>query len=459
MGHTFTKSILKRYDIRGVYEKDFSNDDAFFIGKSYGTFLKKQNRKLCVVGRDARTHSPILQQKFIEGLLTTGIDAIDIGMVMSPCMYWAMWHLNADCGMIITASHNPKEYNGFKMLTKDDPVWGDDIQELGKIAQSGSFAEGQGVLKQADVREDYIKYVLSFLQPSKKRLKIVFDTGNGTVGNVIKDVATGMNIDPIFLFTEPDGSFPNHLADPSLPDQYDLMVETIKKEKCDMGVMFDGDGDRIGIADSTGYIFFGDEMLDVMMRPFLKENPGEKVLLEVTSSQSVVMDIENFGGEVVFCPPGHSLFKAKMKSDNIKIAAETAGHAYYGDNHNFDDSLVALMKIVNYISNIDETLYDIRQTFPKTFSTKKYKIKTQTDSIKWEIPEKISKRMKETGYKVMDIDGARVYLNETDWFLIRGSNTEPAMTARAEALTNDGLEQCKKILQDELKKEGVDLVY
>ncbi|MDR3290217.1 MAG: phosphomannomutase/phosphoglucomutase [Rickettsiales bacterium] len=458
--HKFTQSILKMYDIRGVYQTDFTTLDAYFIGKSYGTLLRNRNLKSCVVGMDGRESSPDLQAKFIEGLLTTGIDAINIGMVMSPCMYWAMWHLNCDAGMIITASHNPGEYNGFKMLTKDLPVWGEDIQELGKISENGKFAEGKGEVSKTNIKDKYIKFILSQLKQGKKNLKIAFDTGNGVVADIIKDVIGKVpNIEPVYLFDTVEGNFPNHLADPSLPDEYKVLKQTVLDKKCDLGIAYDGDGDRVGLMDSEGVMFFGDETLDVIMRPYLKENPGAKVIFELTSSQRLVNDIKKFGGVPLMWKPGHSTIKTKMKSDNVGIGGETSGHMYYGENKNFDDSLFATMKVINYLSSIEETLVDIKKTFPITYLTKKYKIKTPDDIVKFEAPKRIAERMLKKNREVIQIDGARVYVNENDWWLIRSSNTEPAMTARCEAMTEEGLTVCKKELEDELKKEGFEIKW
>ncbi|GMO57260.1 MAG: phosphomannomutase/phosphoglucomutase [Rickettsiales bacterium] len=458
--HKFTPSILKMYDIRGVYQKDFYDIDAYFIGKSYGTLLREKGLKTCVVGMDGRVSSPLLKDKFIEGLLTTGIDAVDIGLAMSPCVYWAVWQLNVDAGMVITASHNPGEYNGFKMLTKELPVWGDEIQKMGKIAESGIYAEGDGHLSNENVKDEYVKFILSQLKTGKKKLKVAFDTGNGVVSDVIRDVMQNIpNIEPIYLYDEIVGGFPNHLADPSLPDEYKVLKDTILKEKCDLGVAYDGDGDRVGIMDSEGVMFFGDETLDVLIRPFLKEHKGAKVIFELTSSQRLIESIKVNGGVPVMWKPGHSSIKTKMKEDNIAIGGETSGHMYYGENHNFDDSLYATMKILNYFSSADETLADIRKSFAETYLTKKYKIKTLDDIIKFETPKHIAERMVKMGREVIQLDGARVYVNEFDWWLIRSSNTEPAMTARCEAKTPERLEICKNELAEQLKIEGFEVKF
>jgi phosphomannomutase len=459
--HQFTASILKMYDIRGIVGEDLDNTDAYFMGKAYGTFLRNLGKNSCSVGIDGRVSSEELKKWFIDGLITTGIDAYDIGLAMSPCLYWSVWYLNVDAGIIITASHNPPEYNGFKMLTKEDPIWGDDIQKIGKIAESGKFAIGNGKIFIKNIKNDYIKYILSFLKltPQSKHLNIVFDTGNGVVSDVIHDVAKHIPGNHKFLYDTVDGRFPNHLPDPSLESEMQDLKHTVINEKYDLGISYDGDGDRLGFIDREGYIYFGDEILDFLMRDFLKEYPGEKVLFEISSSQILVDDIKKFGGIPIMWKPGHSTIKAKMKEDNIKIAGETSCHIYYGENHNFDDSLVATMKLINILANTDETLENMRKNFPKTYSTRKIKVKTQDDIVKYTVPNKIASRMKSLGREVIQIDGARVYTNHTDWWLIRSSNTEPAMTARAEAMTANGLKICENELKEQLNIEGFDIEF
>ena len=459
--HKFVPSILKMYDIRGVVGKDLTNVDAYFMGKAFGTFLRNLNKKTCTVGMDGRNSSQEIKDYFINGLLTTGIDAIDLGLVMSPCMYWSVWHLNADAGMIITASHNPSEYNGFKMLTKEDPIWGEDIQKIGKISENGEFVTGKGKLTEVNIRADYIKYVLSFLKlnSKSKTLNMVFDTGNGVVADVIHEVVSKIPGNHKIICDTVDGNFPNHLPDPSLEKEMQMLKNEVIKGHFDLGISFDGDGDRVGFVDSEGYIYFGDEILDILMRDFLKENPGEKVLFEISSSQVLVNDIKKFGGIPVMWKPGHSTFKAKMKEDNIKIAGETSCHIYYGENHNFDDSLIGAIKMINFLSNSKESIEQIRKSFPKTYLTKKIKVRTPDDIVKYTVPNEIAEEMKLKGRKVIQIDGARVYTNDNDWWLIRSSNTEPAMTARCEAMTPEGLKVCEKELTEELKKYGFDIKF
>jgi len=454
--HKFNPSILKAYDVRGVYKEEFDDGDAYYLGLAYGTFLLDHGKKTCTVGMDGRTSSPTLKLHFTDGLSYAGVDVVDIGVAMTPCVYWAMWHLDTDAAAVITASHNPAQYNGFKMITKDFPVWGDNIQKIGKIAEEGKFADGNGSIKTASVKQDYIQHVLSFstLTPRSKELKIVFDTGNGVVADFIHDFAKHIPGKHIFLYDTVLGNFPNHVADPSLPDAMRDLRDAVLKNGYDLGVAFDGDGDRVGFIDNAGHIYCGDETLDILMRPFLKKNPGEKILFEVTSSQALIKDIKKFGGVPVMWKPGHSAFRTKMKEENIKLAAETSCHIYYGDNRNYDDSFVATLKMLDILANGNETMVDIRNTFPKTYITKKIKVFVPNDT-KFAVVDKVVQTLKQEGKQFVNVDGVRVYLNEDDWFLIRASNTEPALTLRAEAMTEEGLKACKEKMAWYLGLHGV----
>lgn len=485
--HTFEKSILKPYDIRGVVDKNLSSTDAYFIGKSYGTLLQKEKHKhSCIVGYDGRHSSKEYSENVIKGLLECGIDVICIGLAPTPMVYFGLQYLKLEAGIIITASHNPPEYNGFKMLSNEEPIWGEDIQKLGTIATSGEFYNSteEGKLSYRDIKKSYVNFILKqlddnkfkiscdcpvskyinklvkvvkniFDKTEKKELNIVWDGGNGAMAHVMKDIILQLPGKHTMICDTVDGDFPNHHPDPSIEEYTQMLKDEVKKQKADFGIAFDGDGDRIGIVDSEGYFFFGDQLLDVLMRQYLKENPGEKVLFELTSSQVLINNIEKFGGIPVMWKPGHSTMKAKMKSDNIKMAGETTGHVFYGENYNYDDAFYASMKLMNFLSTNTETLTEIRKSFPKTYLTKKIHIKA-TDEMKYRIPQEIAERMKAKGYKVIEIEGARV-VSKDGWWLIRSSNTEPIMTARCEGMSEDGLEICKRELKEELALSGIEI--
>lgn len=486
--YIFDKSILKPYDIRGIVDKNLNNEVAYFVGKSYGTFLQNNlGKKSCVVGFDGRLTSKEYADNAVKGLLETGIDVINIGLAPTPMVYFAIYHLNVDSALIITASHNPPEYNGFKMLSNDGPIFGNDIQKIGEISKTGNFkiAEKSGKLEYRDIKESYVNFIVSQLEDERliksdhpiakfinetyrkirKRmernvLNVVWDAGNGAMAHVMHEIIAKIPGKHTLICDTVDGHFPNHMADPSVEVNMQMLKDEVKRQNADVGIAFDGDGDRIGLIDSEGHFFFGDQTLDILMRDFLVENPGEKVIFELTSSQVLIDDIEMYNGIPVMWKPGHSSIKSKMKLDNIKLGGETSGHMYYGENHNFDDAFFAAIKLINFLRRSLNSLADLRRNFPKTYSTPKIKIKTPDDIIKYTVPEDIIKRLRaeDPEREIFTVDGARVTLND-GWWLIRASNTEPYMTTRCEAKSEKGLEACKAELKKQLQLSGFDIEF
>lgn len=458
--HVFEKSILKQYDIRGIVDKNLNEVDAYFVGKSYGTMLSKMNKKTCIIGYDARFTSKNYSNEVIKGLVECGINVTNIGLVPTPMVYFAIQFLKKDAGLIVTASHNPPEYNGFKMLTNEDPIWGEDIKKLGEIAENGEFVEGRelGNIEELNIKEDYFKFLLSVLNKNnKKELKICWDAGNGAVAAIIDDFVKQLPGKHITICNTVDPNFPNHHPNPEIPENMKMLGEEVVKNHCDFGVGFDGDGDRIGIVDDEGYMLYGDQLLSIFARDYLKSNPGAKVMSEVSASLTLYNDITEHGGIPVMWRPGHSIQKAKMKEDDIKLAGETSGHIFFGENHNYDDALYASVKLINILSNSDEKLSDIRKAFPVTYSTKKINIKSN-DIDKFTVPDAIAERIKSQGREVCTVEGARV--NKADgWWLCRNSSTSPQMTVRCEALSKEGLEECKKELKEQLNLSGYDVDF
>lgn len=457
MKHIFESSILKQYDIRGVVDKQINSEDAYYVGLSYGTLLRrKYNKKSCVVGYDGRHTSPEYSKQVIKGLRECGLDVINIGLVPTPVVYFAIQNLNKDAGIIVTASHNPSEYNGFKMLTKEDPIWGDDIQQLGVYASNDDFekSSNEGKYEEFNIKPAYFEFILNHLKLGDRKLKIMWDAGNGAVASILKDIVAKFPNENLTMCDVVDGNFPNHHPDPAVEKNMEMLKKAVVNNGCDFGVGFDGDGDRIGVVDNKGVLLYGDQLLTILSREFLKNNPNEKVMSEVKASKVLYDDIKAHGGIPVMWKPGHSAQKSKMKSDNIKLAAETSGHVFYGENHNYDDALYAGVKLMNFLSNTNENISDIRESFPKTYTTTEIRV-TVGDDKKFEIVGEIAERMKKAGRKYVDVDGIRV---ETDdgWWLVRGSNTQPDITTRCEALSQEGLDKCKRELEEQLKLSGID---
>ncbi len=454
--HEIKSNVLKAYDIRGLVDKEISEVDAYFVGRSFGTVLRQRNKKSCVLGYDGRHTSPLYSKETARGLSESGIDVIIIGLMPTPGVYFAMKYLNTDAGFIISASHNPKEYNGFKMLTQEGPFWGDDIQELGRISKSGDFAEGKGTIKEdKNVRNEYIKFLVSQFKPGKKTLNVVWDAGNGADGAILEDVIKQLPGKQKAIFANVDGDFPNHHPDPSVAKNMEALQKEVVEGKYDLGIAFDGDGDRLGVVDSTGYVLYGDQLLLVFEREYLKTHKGEKVMSEVKASKVLYDDIAKNGGVPVMWKPGHSTIKAKMASDNIKLAGETSGHIYWGENHNFDDGIYSSMKLLNILSNSDETLHDIIASLPKVYATAEIRA-TVGDERKFEISQQLAEKLKKEGRDFVGVDGVRANMPD-GWWLVRASNTQPDLTLRCEALSPEGLEKVKADLVEQLKAFGVDV--
>ena len=456
--HTIKASVLKAYDIRGVVDKEINEVDAYFIGRGFGTILKRRNLKTCVLGYDGRHTSPSYAKECSKGLADSGIDVINVGLLPTPGVYFAMKHLNTDAGMIISASHNPKEYNGFKMLTQEGPFWGDDIQEIGRLAASGNFESGNGkITENKQIRTDYINFILKQFKGGKKVLNVVWDAGNGVVGSVLKDIISKLPGKQVAIYDEVDGDFPNHHPDPSVAKNMVLLQKAVVDGKFDLGIAFDGDGDRIGVVDNTGFLLYGDQLELIFARDFLKTHKGEKIMSEVKASMVLYNDIKEHGGIPVMWKPGHSAQKAKMKEDNIKLAGETSGHIYWGENHNFDDALYSSMKLLNIMSNSDTTIAEILASLPKTYSTSEIRI-TVGDDKKFEIAKQLAEKLQKEGKDFVGVDGVRCNLPE-GWWLIRASNTQPDLTTRCEALSEKDLEIVKKDLEKQLASFGLKIEF
>lgn len=457
--HILNSSIIKACDIRGVVGESINAVDAYFIGKGYGTLLQREKKRhSCVVGYDGRRTSKQFADEAIRGLLETGINVTNIGLAATPTVYFTVKHLSLDAGLIVTASHNPPKYNGFKMLTSDEPIYGDDIQKIANLSKKGDFVSGKGTLKNIDIKKDYLKFLYDRIKPHRRELKVVWDAGNGASGIYINDIISKLPGKHKALFTDIDPDFKNHLADPSVDKNMVALQHEVVNSHYDVGIAFDGDGDRLGIVDSEGYIFFGDQLLILYARDFLKNHKGEKVMCEVKASKVLYDDIKKNGGVGVMWKPGHSSHKAKMKSDKILLSGETSGHMYFGENHNFDDALFAAIKLLNILGNSNKSLTQIRKELPVPFSTPEIRFQVLDDKKRESVPSEIAKRMRKQKREFVDVDGVRAE-TEDGWWLVRSSNTQPVLTIRCEALSEIGLKNCKDEVESQLKLCGVNFKF
>ncbi len=456
--HKFDQNVLKFYDIRGIVNKELTEKDAYFVGRSYGSLLHKLNKKTCIVGYDGRITSETYCHHVCKGLNETGINTTNIGLCPTPMVYFAVQQLKKDAGLIITASHNPPEFNGFKMLTNDRPIWGNDIQDLGRIAASGHFINGTGKNETININSLYIEYILQqYNKNNTKTLNVVFDAGNGATATVLQNIVQGLPGKNRIIYGNVDGTFPNHPADPSIAKNLKDLQKEVLEGGFDLGIAYDGDGDRLAVVDHKGRALYGDQLLCIFAEDYLKDNTGAKVAFEVSSSQLLIDKIKEYGGQPVMCRPGHSFIKDLMSSENIGLAGETSGHMFFGENYNYDDALYASIKLINILENSQSTLSDIVEHFPRYYSTPKIGIACSYQE-KINIPQEIIARLQQQGRDLITVNGVRV--NKADgWWLIRDNCTEDKITVRCEARTESGLEECKKEVIQQLKLSGINLTF
>lgn len=462
MKHNFHPSIIRAYDIRGIYNQTLFDNDAFFVGKAFGTFLRNDGRKKISVGLDGRLSSQVLKERLVQGLLDCGLEVFDIGLGPTPMLYFSIYHLNCDAGIMVTGSHNPKDHNGFKMMLRQRPFFGDDILGLAKIAGSGNFVDGEGSIAARNISDAYVERILSdcVLAESdsalldeldefkpKKKLKIAWDNGNGAAGEIIKKLSKRIAANHVLLFEEIDGNFPNHHPDPTVPKNLTDLQRVVLGERCDFGIAFDGDADRIGVVDNEGEIIWGDQLMVFFAREILKEKKGAKIIADVKASDVLFDEISKAGGDAVMWKTGHSFIKAKIKETGALLAGEMSGHIFFADKYyGFDDALYAALRLINIVENSKFSLAHMRKSLPKTFSTPEIRIDV-SEEIKFSTVENLKTDLKKSGVRFNEIDGIRV-TTKLGWWLIRASNTQSVLVARCEGSSEKNLQ----ILKDDLRK-------
>jgi phosphomannomutase/phosphoglucomutase len=444
-------TMFRAYDIRGVVGKDLTPEIALLIGKAYGTYIQNIEGKYLSVGRDNRLSSQELQDMFIRGLLSTGCDVINIGLSISPMLYFSVvkWELSG--GVNITGSHNPPQYNGIKMTKKDAaPVAEEEIQEIKRIVEKGTFKEGKGNLQQKEIKNEYFSFLSGKVKLHKK-IKVVVDAGNGTSGIFAPELLRKIGCDVVELYCDSDGTFPNHLPDPEMEENIKDLREEVIKQKAELGLAFDGDGDRVGIVDETGHHYEGDLLLILLAREFLQQNPGEKVLFDVKCSQNVYDDIKANGGIPFLYKTGHSLIKKKMREEKILLGGEISGHMFFGENSFvIDDSFQAACRLLYILTKYEKKLSDHLSNLRKYYSTPEIKVLCP-DENKFQVVNEVSKFFLSQYPDSVTIDGIRIKFS-TGWALIRASNTSPYLTVRLEAESETAKEQIKEIVVSKLKE-------
>ena len=440
--------MFREYDIRGIAGKDMTEADVVLIGKGIGTFLRQNGCTRIAVGRDCRVSSDSYSSKLVAGLLTTGCQIVDIGVCPTPVLYFSIHHLDQEGGVMVTASHNPAEYNGFKMCLGSGSIHGEDIQGIRRIIENKAFVEASGgVLSAADVLPAYQAFVRNNISLDKK-LRIAVDAGNGTAGVVAVPIMKMMDIEVHDIYCDMDGTFPNHEADPTVLKNLTDLIALVREKKLDVGIGYDGDGDRIGVVDEKGNVVYGDKLMILFSREILSRKPGATFISEVKCSQTMYDDIERNGGRAVMWKTGHSLIKAKMKEEGAELAGEMSGHIFFADRYlGFDDATYASCRLLEILSRTDKPLSALLSDVPKTFTTPEIRVDCPDDR-KFGVVKKVTAYFKQR-HRVIDIDGARV-LFEDGWGLVRASNTQPALVLRFEAATENRLTQIQTMMESVL---------
>lgn len=457
--HQFAPSIIREYDIRGTIDETLSTTDAYFIGRAFGTMILQSGtgNRICV-GIDGRKSSPELEESLVRGLMETGADVIRIGLGPTPMLYFAVRELRADGGIMITGSHNPPDQNGFKMMRDKLAFFGKEIQQLSDVAAAGEFLSGSGSVSFEEVKESYLQKLLEGLRPDlqQKELKVAWDAGNGSAGEIMELLTQHLPGEHICLNAKIDGTFPVHHPDPTVPENLEQLIETVRSQNCDVGIAFDGDGDRIGVVDKNGRIVWGDQLMVVFARSVLRTHPGSTIIADVKASQLLFDAIAQAGGEPLMWKTGHSLIKAKMAETGSLLAGEMSGHIFFGDRYyGFDDGLYAAVRLLDILQSGEASLEETLDSLPQTYSTPEMRIPCEEER-KFNIVDEIKNRLKENGSNFNDVDGARV-LTDDGWWLLRASNTQAVLVGRCESQSEDGLGRLKQDLDGQLQASGISL--
>ncbi|GGA50836.1 phosphoglucomutase/phosphomannomutase PgmG [Sphingomonas psychrolutea] len=452
MTHMFNPTSLREYDIRGIVGKTLGAADADAIGRGFGTRVRRAGGTRVAVGYDGRLSSPQLETALIGGLTAVGVDVVRIGMGPTPMLYYAEATLEVDGGIEITGSHNPAEYNGFKMVLQHKPFFGADIQELGRMAAEGDWETGEGTVSTADIEDDYVNRLVAGYAGGSYR--IGWDAGNGVSGPIIEKLVKLLPGEHHLLFTDVDGNFPNHHPDPTEEKNLADLKALVADKQLDFGLAFDGDGDRIGAIDGQGRVIWGDQILSILAEPVLKELHGATIIADVKASQMLFDRVRELGGEPLMWKTGHSLIKMKMRETDSPLAGEMSGHIFFAHEfYGFDDAHYAAVRLIRAAHMIGKSITDLRGAMPALVNTPEMRFQVD-EARKFAVVEEVLERLEAAGADVNRTDGARV--NTPDgWWLLRASNTQDVLVARAEAKDQAGLDRLLAMIDDQLAQSGL----
>jgi phosphomannomutase len=454
--HRFDKTSLREYDIRGIVGQTLHPADAFAIGRVFGTIVGRAGGSRVAVGWDGRLSSPELQQHLVAGLVASGMEVIRVGCGPTPMLYFASYDQKADGAVMLTGSHNPPNYNGFKMMIGKKPFFGKDIQTLGAMAAAGDVVpEAKGSARDVDVSEAYIARMVQDYAGGSKTLNVVWDPGNGSGGAITERMVKHLPGKHVVINGEIDGNFPNHHPDPTVLKNLEQIIARVKAEGADLGIAFDGDADRIGVVDGEGHMLFGDQLLVVLARDVLKTHPGATIIADVKASQVLFDEVAKAGGQPLMWKTGHSLIKQKMAETGCPLAGEMSGHTFFADKwYGFDDALYSGVRLLDILARSEESLAQMRAALPQVLNTPELRFNCD-ETRKFEVIEEVRARLATEGAQVQAVDGVRV-LSEDGWWLLRASNTQAVLVARCEAKTEAGLERLKAQLVRQLEASGLE---
>jgi phosphomannomutase len=460
MSHRFDPTVLREYDIRGIIGETLGPDDARAIGRGFATLLRQAGGKRVAVGYDGRVSSPMLEHALCEGLTASGCDVVRIGLGPTPMLYYAEASTEElDGGIQITGSHNPANYNGFKMVLQGRPFFGEDIQTIGRLAASGDWVDGTGTIETREIMQEYVERLLAGLDgiPADRLagLRVGWDAGNGAAGPALEALTARLPGEHFTLYTEVDGNFPNHHPDPTVPANLEDLRRLVAEKNLDFGIAFDGDGDRIGAIDGEGRIIWGDQLLMIYAQDLLARSPGATIIADVKASRALFDSVAELGGKPLMWKTGHSLIKSKMKEIHAPLAGEMSGHIFFADQYyGYDDALYAAVRLIAASARLGRSVTELRGAMPNMINTPEMRFQVD-ESRKFAAIDEIKRRLENSGAQVDETDGVRVTTDD-GWWLLRASNTQDVLVARAESDSRQGLDRLLGQIDEQLAASGLE---
>jgi phosphomannomutase/phosphoglucomutase len=437
--------IFREYDIRGVVDQDLTDELVRLLGRAFSTYLSSKGKRRVVVGRDGRLSSPRFRDSLVQGIISGGLDAVDIGVCPTPVFYFSLFHLDREGGVMITGSHNPPEFNGFKVCVGKEALYGEEIQNLRRLAEARTFVDGRGSVSFQELIPAYQNFILRNIS-LKRKPKVVVDSGNGTAGAVAPQILRALGCQVEELYSEVDGRFPNHFPDPTIPGNMQDLIAKVKETGAEVGIAYDGDADRIGVADHLGNIIWGDQLMILFARDVLRGHPGATIISEAKCSQILYDVIAEHGGRGIMWRTGHSLLKRKMKEEKALLGGEMSGHIFFADRYlGYDDAIYASCRLLEILSQSEKRIPELLSDIPRTFTTPEIRVDCPDDQ-KFALVERVKESFRKE-YPIVDVDGVRVLFPD-GWGLVRASNTQPVLVLRFEARSPERLGEIRRLIEN-----------